>query len=133
MARSAWYAVTLQNAGKITAPIWRHFCVEFRAAMQNVPDITEGEARRLLMSKVQSFMAKWVVEYQESQNRMTPTVSFSCGMDISEATVKQASLRFTGQEPKKLSEKRGMNFVWYLMKKNRLLLIFLHFSLDLLS
>jgi len=61
-AREAWYSVNLPNSGKIGTVQWRRFCLEFMAGQRNVPDVGEGEAKRLLMARIPHFMAAWVVK-----------------------------------------------------------------------
>ena len=56
--RFVWENVFLPLQGKITLKDLRVFRIDFLDAKKGVPDVSEGEARRHLMSRLPNFLGK---------------------------------------------------------------------------
>lgn len=84
--------------------------IEFSEAQRNVPEATEGEAKRLLMNKLPEQMVQWVVEKQDRRNEKAPIVCFNAGMAMSEGQLSTVIKTLTREVPTKIVPKENFDY-----------------------
>ena len=102
--RKKWQEVTLFNQGKVTTREWQEFEVNFKLARQGVKDVSEGEAKRLLLQKTPPFILRWITEEEERRTMNQPTVRMNVPRNITVAGVGQSILELIGKRPTKVSK-----------------------------
>ena len=76
-ARRKWEEVQLHQQGKVTMSEWENFQVDFMTGLRSVKDTNEGEARRILFSKIPRFIANWVTEEEDRKMNTNPLVTMN--------------------------------------------------------
>jgi len=109
-ARRQWEEVSIFNQGKTTTREWRDFEASFISAWQEVDGATKGEARRLLLQKVPSFILRWITEEEERRSFTNPTIRMNSPWDMTEGEMGDSLFVLIGKRATKVTKSRGGDF-----------------------
>ena len=87
-ARVKWEALLFRTNGKITVQELYRFEVDFREAQSGVPEITEEESYRHLLSRLPQHLSGWVLDEESRLRLAQPQLKFILPRAFNEVLVK---------------------------------------------